>query len=163
MRALQGTTRVAFLGFFASHIIFSFLVDAQGIFGALFPILLQDFLVWYTDLFQDPLMGNAQELLWFQSLIALELVFQVPFFFVACNFLSNTTLESYPRWFRYACIAYGAHTATSMGPILTTLAISDYDSEMARYQIFSVYLPYLIFPLWILTLAVTTDEKAKVP
>jgi EXPERA (EXPanded EBP superfamily) len=161
MRALQGATRRAFLGFFASHIIFTVVMDGQAIDGAKqYPVMLQDFHAWYVAKFNDPLMGGIP--LWFQCFVVAELCLQLPYFFVACYFLSSTTLSHYPSWFRSSCIAYGAHTATIMIPILTTLASNANATDLERYVILAIYLPYLIFPLWILSIA-ANDADTQVP
>jgi hypothetical protein len=174
MRAFTGATRICFLAFFASHIVASLIIDAQAILPASFiPSVLQDLLSWYAKALNDPLMSRPQDLLWFQSLIACELVFQVPFFFVACYYLTtmrNTTgaerhrpkAVSYPESFRYACIAYGAHTSTTMAPILATLATNPTATVMEKAMILAVYLPYLIFPLWILRLATRSSVRRSI-
>ena len=167
MKALQGATRTALLGFFGSHIIFTLIIDAQALLPpSFFPAFLQDFLAWYAATLKDPLMSNPRELLWFQSLIACEMAFQLPFFFAAVFMIGSSSRTIYPDWFRSACIAYGAHTATTMAPILATLATNEKATVMERAVILSVYLPYLIFPLWILFIAAkssteTTKTKAN--
>jgi hypothetical protein len=178
MKALQGATRMAFLGFWASHIFFTIIIDGQVVLPQwLFPPLLRDLLAWYAALLNDPLMSNSSNnnstnsssdsssnsdsstgtggLLWFQALVTCELCFQLPFFIVAVRMLNNNKHNYYPNWFRHACIAYGAHTATTMAPILATL-ISNTEAATVpeRVIITALYLPYLIFPLWILLLAV---------
>jgi hypothetical protein len=154
MKAIQGFLRTVFLGFFASHIFASVLIDSQAILPPAFvPSALRRLLSWYAQILNDPLMTKPQEILWFRSLICCELLFQVPFFFVACYFLKNSSLTSYPETFRYACIAYGAHTATTMVPILATVATNQEASQLEKAVCLAVYLPYLIFPVWILLLA----------
>ena len=109
-------------------------------------------------------MGNAHNLLWFQSIVTLELLFQLPFFFVALYYLSDASDKSYPDSFRTACIAYGAHTATTMAPILATLVTNSNATMTERMAVTAVYLPYLVFPLWILWIAATTrrvEVKSK--
>lgn len=164
MKALRGATRLAFLGFFASHIAFTAIVDGQALAGSAYPRVLRDFLAWYVAVVNDPLMGNPPQ--WFQSLIVAEICFQLPFFFVACYHLSRTNgsqyTRRYPSWFRSACIAYGAHTATTMVPILTALATNVKATATERCVILLVYLPYLLFPLWILGIAVS-DDTVPVP
>jgi hypothetical protein len=159
MRPLVGATRLSFLGFFASHIIFTLIIDSQAIVPLEWiPVVLQDLLAFEVATFNDPLMGNARELLWFQSLVACELFFQLPYFFAAVFFFRGETARAYPDWFRSACIVYGAHTATTMAPILTTLATNEAASLQERALVTAMYLPYLIFPLWILWIAVTDDS-----
>ena len=94
MKALDGIHRLAFLGFFASHIAATLIIDIQGIAPATWvPTPLADLLAWYIDTLHDPLMSNAHALPWFQSLIGLELLFQLPFFVWAVHELSSTSKE----------------------------------------------------------------------
>lgn len=161
MKAIQGTSRLAFLGFFSSHIVFSFIIDGQAVFPkSLYPKALQDLLTWYATTLKDPLMSNASNILWFRSFVGCEMLFQVPFFFAACLQLSSPS-SFYPEWFRYACIAYGSHTATTMVPILATISTNTEATWMERALLLSVYAPYLIFPLWILQVAVTSSSSTK--
>jgi EXPERA (EXPanded EBP superfamily) len=159
MNSLKGTTKHAFLGFFASHIIFTLIVDGQAIFPSqIFPTPFKDLLSFYITNFNDPLMQHTP--IWFQSLIVMEYCLQLPYFFIACYYLSRT-LSRYPSWFRMACITYGAHTATTLIPILSCLATNTDASITQRCRIVAIYLPYLIFPLWIWYIAVTDEEKVK--
>ena len=167
MKALQNRTRQTLFGFCASHIVFTTLLDGQSIARHWYPPILQDASTWYVTTFHDPLMSAAPgELLWFQSLICCELLLQLPFFVCGCYFFGSgcwcwcdrTTTNHYPDWFRSYCIAYGAHTATTMVPILTTLVTTpDLMTTMQRSILLAFYLPYLFVPLWILYLAVTSD------
>ena len=121
MKALQGITRVTFFGFFLSHIIFTLLVDIQAILPDQYiPNFCHELLKFWTSLSYDPLMTNPKDVskLWFQSLIICELLFQIPFFIIAVYYLYDTTILRYPTWFGPFCISYGAHTATTLVPIL---------------------------------------------
>lgn len=160
MNSLQGITRLAFFGFFASHIVFTFIVDGQAIFPQhWYPKILQDLLAFHVSYFNDPLMKDPP--LWFHSMIYMEYLIQLPFFFVACYFLRSDNKLAYPSWFQTACITYGAHTATTLIPILVTLATNDAASPLERVCVSLVYLPYLIFPLWIWYIAASDNEKVK--
>ena len=144
MKVIEGASRVAFLAFFLSHIPITLFVDAQGLFGPHYPKLLTDLIAWYCGLFGDVLMKNAPsgEYAWFSSLIGCEILFQLPFFIVAartimtagkCNGSSTTNpsdggstpQESYPEWFRIACIVYGSHVSTTLVPILSCFVWSE--------------------------------------
>ena len=142
MKALQGGTRVAFLVFFASHIVFTLCVDLQAIAKPWYPRVLQDLVTVYAGTLSDPHMSEPFEL-WFQSIVFLEMICQLPFFFVAVHMFSNATRESYPRWFQMACIIYGSHTATTLVPILPTIWLRSNDEaplEM-RLLLVAIYLP----------------------
>lgn len=192
MKALQGTTRTIFLGFFASHVFATLCVDAQAIAPAAWvPQPLADLLEWYASNLNDPLMSRPRELPWFQSLICMEILFQLPFFFWAVSVLSSNRLGTfavvlqgvtantaacilvvelnfllsllsvcttklnteYSDAFRCACIAYGAHTSTTMAPIITSVAMSATNTNMEKLALFGVYGPYLALPFWIMCLA----------
>ena len=96
MKALEGITRTIFLGFFGSHILATLCVDVQAIAPAAWvPQPLTDLLVWYASSLKDPLMSKPAELPWFQSLICLELIFQLPFFFWAVVELTSNRKGTY--------------------------------------------------------------------
>ncbi|KAL7566171.1 hypothetical protein ACA910_011246 [Epithemia clementina (nom. ined.)] len=165
MKAITGVANTAFLGFFASHILATVVIDSQAVLpDAWIPQGLQNLLKWYATSFNDPLMGNAKNLLWFQSLVWLELLFQLPFFVWACSILlaqKTTAEETYPERFRYACIAYGGHASTSMVPILVALATNEGATVTERITILSVYIPYLIFPIILLWFAIADRHADK--
>ena len=94
---------------------------------------------------------------WFTSLVSIEILFQLPFFVYAVNSLLNNKFGPH---FRSLCIVYGASTATTLVPILASIA-SDTDTTASEKGIlFGFYLPYLIFPLW-LTIISVFDETAS--
>lgn len=162
MKALEEAQAMAFYGFFASHIVFTLLIDSQAILpSSMIPLPLQQLLAWYADLVRDPLMSNPHQYLWFQSLVVCEMIFQLPFFVVACHFIGSTHLTAYPDWFRSACIAYGAHTATTMVPIFATLLTNPHATGLERFLISLVYFPYLLFPVWILMIAITEQQPTS--
>ena len=95
MKALEGGTRTAFLGFFASHIVFTLLVDGQALFRAYYPPVLQKLLTTYVTTLQDPIMTEPFDL-WLQSMIVCEFLFQMPYFLIAVSLLSDPTLQTIP-------------------------------------------------------------------
>jgi uncharacterized membrane protein YhdT len=134
MKVIQGRFRTAFLIFFISHIPITILIDSQGALSPFFPQLLVNVVAWYSDVFGDVLMRRApsSDIVWFSSLIYCELIFQLPFFFVATNMLisypSNATSQTpmhYPGWFKTACLIYGSHVSTTLVPILATFITSE--------------------------------------
>jgi EXPERA (EXPanded EBP superfamily) len=169
MRALEGSAKALYLGFFASHIVFTLIVDVQAILPPSWvPDPLQSLLAFYAATFNDPLMQWPTPM-WFRSVVVCEMAFQLPFFFVACHQIarepnpssssSSKGLQYYPGWFRNACVAYGAHTATTLVPILTTLVSSPTNSPSEKVVLVSLYAPYLILPLGILYLACVSDDS----
>ena len=142
MKVIQGSSRIAFLLFFVSHIPITILIDGQGAFRSYYPQLLIDVVSWYCDLFGDVLMKDSSNknendndsLVWFSSMICCEILFQLPFFIVAVNMIMMTTHSSassckkvddvYPEWFRMSCIIYGSHVSTTLVPIISTFVLS---------------------------------------
>jgi EXPERA (EXPanded EBP superfamily) len=140
--------------------VFTLIVDGQVLFPKhWYPSILHDLLAFHISYFNDPLMKDPP--LWFRSMVFMEYLIQLPFFFVACYYLGNDNASVYPSWFQSACITYGAHTATTLIPILTALANNDAASPLERVCVFLVYLPYLIFPLWIWYIAAWDKQKIK--
>lgn len=176
MQALSSVWRQIYLGFFASHIVFTLVVDSQAIVPPHWiPSPCRALLAFYVSSFHDPLFqpdpsssssssSSASHLLWFQALVVCELLFQLPFFVLACRTLYQTPPpsssnengpSSYSDTFRVACIAYGAHTTTSLVPILFTLALGDHTATFhQRSMLLLLYAPYLILPLILLIHAI---------
>ena len=145
---------------------------------SLFPQVLVDLGNYEVETFNDPLMGNARNMLWFQCLVGMELLFQVPFFIAALYYIgrtntpsitnnntsttSDSSYECYPDGFRAACIAYGAHTSTGLIPILSTFWSPDYDGTTKQSIILTaLYFPYLAIPAWLLWVAATDDSTSS--
>ena len=98
--------RYAFLGYFASHIPITLLIDSQAaIDHRHFPEFAQALLDWHIRVNGDNLMGAPPS--WFRSVIWAELCLQLPFFFVAVKALYDRDEAA----FRIPFIVYGAHTA----------------------------------------------------
>ena len=136
--------------FFGSHIPITLFVDGQ----ALLPSYLYSWgpssmLQWYASWSKDILMTPGKHPLWFQSIIFFELVLQVPFFFWALHVLFSPPSTKEPKLFRPVAIAYGAHTATTLIPILATFLHYQEKgfTEFHRWQLVLIYLPYLLVPL----------------
>ncbi|CAB9496628.1 Sigma intracellular receptor 2 [Seminavis robusta] len=163
MKAFTGVSRLVLLGFFGSHIIFTLCLDCQAVLPeSLFPQALIDLGKYEVETFNDPLMGNARNLLWFQSMVCLELLFQLPYFFAALYYIGDASATSYPDGFRAACIAYGAHTSTTLIPILSTFWAADYNgTTQERVSLTAMYFPYLAIPAWLLWTAATDSSGAK--
>jgi hypothetical protein len=168
MKVIQGGLRMAFLFFFTSHIPISILIDGQGALASSYPRILTDVVRCYTDCFGDVLMRRAPSLdtIWFSSFIFCELLFQLPFFFMAIMILlkypshplrmthlpklnvlstevSSSSLskqETYPNWFRTMCLIYGSHVCTTLVPIVVTFMSSeDMSSVQKAMTISSTY------------------------
>ncbi|KAJ1724976.1 Transmembrane protein 97 [Coemansia erecta] len=136
-----------YFGYFVSHIPITLLVDVVPLFSSeripAFMLGLNRFL---TEQLSDPFMvigTTRSDMTWFRSLLACELVFQLPFFFYA----------AYAIWNRFPSrhaplLVYGAHVSTTMVPILGMLAFGDIDRTLnQRLMLAGLYLPYLLIPL----------------
>lgn len=187
MKVIHGRWRTAFLIFFITHIPITLLIDGQGAFGGgsaesssssssssftIYPSFIRQIVVWYTNVFGDVLMkGPPSSVPWFVSIICCELLFQVPFFFIAIDMiLKHPTAEAdddnehddddnkhYPGWFKTLCLLYGSHVTTTLIPILATFMTSSDMSTLQKIMTITIYSPYLIFPVAILFFAATDD------
>ena len=163
-----GAFELASWAFFASHVPITLLVDGQAVLPrALFAWGPRRALEWFLEWSRDPLMRVATAspaspaTAWFRAIVCAELALQVPFFAVALAALTGTFDEraappgrglSSPAWLRTAAVAYGAHVATTMIPILAQIALFEERNftERHRVALVAVYLPYLIMPLLVL-------------
>mmetsp|Transcript_43797 Transcript_43797/g.106212 ORF Transcript_43797/g.106212 Transcript_43797/m.106212 type:complete len:223 (+) Transcript_43797:3-671(+) len=211
MKVLQGRRwESSFLIFFISHIPITLLVDGQGALSRLYPNFLRSIVAWYTTVFGDVLMkasptmededqdnlttttASCPKNWWFKSIICCELLFQVPFFFVAIHIMrayskkneeneqkqrskskdltssssSSTTTtkdyDCYPGWFKTLCLLYGSHVSTTLVPILATFVMSTEMTPLQKLITVSIYSPYLIFPTALLYFAAKDDVLAAV-
>ena len=106
MKTLEGKTRTAFLFFFGSHIPATLCIDLQALFPNMYPTPLQNLLKFYTTTFNDKLMAAPYDT-WFRAIIAGELLFQLPFFFLMVHALLNTEKYNGKGWFKNLCLCYG--------------------------------------------------------
>ena len=129
------------------------LIDAQVIVPKAFvPMFARNALSWHITSNHDVLMANQPS--WLRGLIACELLFQLPFFFVAIKAIweRNNSIRGY-------LIAYGAHTATTLVPILQYIwEDRTFRNEFERMKLVAIYAPYLLVPLW-LTVSMIANEK----
>jgi len=159
-----GAFELASWAFFASHVPITLLVDAQAVLPrALYEWGPRRVLELYVGWSRDPLMRLPAQA-WFRSIICAELALQLPFFGVALLALRGAFDErspgparglSSPAWLRTLAVAYGAHVATTMVPILATFALHSERGPNAitpghRAALVAIYCPYLIMPLAVL-------------
>eukprot|EP00296_Roombia_truncata_P002382 JP438337.1.p2 GENE.JP438337.1~~JP438337.1.p2 ORF type:complete len:145 (-),score=25.36 JP438337.1:42-476(-) len=127
-------------------------VDAQGLVPMkYFPEQLQILGEYYVREFKDELMG--QRPVWFQSVIACELVLQLPFFFVAIY-----AFWKGKNWIRGPLIAYLAHVCTTLVPIVTTFVTSEHLSTTEMQTLLLVYGTWIVLPVWMLLLVLRTPQ-----
>lgn len=157
MMSLTGKTRYAFIAFFASHIPATLIIDSQAAFPGLHPQIFKDLLSWYTELFNDGLMKSPYET-WFRSIVFGELIFQLPFFFYALYGMFYPSKVDGKGLYRSLCMIYGAHTSTTLIPILACHAFNPDATLMQKAAVISIYLPYLVFPLWLTIICIFSND-----
>mmetsp|Transcript_18130 Transcript_18130/g.25807 ORF Transcript_18130/g.25807 Transcript_18130/m.25807 type:complete len:176 (+) Transcript_18130:92-619(+) len=156
---LTGVTRYVFSIFFASHIPITLFIDGQVIFPKNWvPKPCQDALEFYSRTFSDHLMTPPYDNIFFSSFVLCELLFQLPFFVVATYALVTSDKISGKGWFRSACMIYGAHTTTTLVPILASIVTEKATTGIQKMTLFLFYFPYLLFPLWLTIIAATTED-----
>lgn len=95
---------------------------------------------------------------WFKAFVALEVVGQLPFFFVA-----TYAFVTKKNWIRIPAIIYGSVVCTTMVPILWELAVHKARGYSAP-AIIAFYIPYLLVPLAItIFMTVTPEPFGKQP
>jgi hypothetical protein len=147
--AVPEYTRIVFLAYFLTHIPATLLIDAQVLLPArLVPRFAQSLLQWHISTNNDVLMANQPP--WLRIFVACELVFQLPFFFVASHAIWKRR-NDLNGWF----IAYGAHTATTLAPIAQYILEYPGLSVRDKCALVGIYAPYLVVPLWIVWVMLT--------
>ena len=102
--AISELARKVFLTYFVTHIPATMLIDAQVVLPPrVVPTFARNALRWHISTNNDVLMAHQPA--WLRSLVMCELVFQLPFFFVAISALRRRD-EGAKGWL----LAYGAHT-----------------------------------------------------
>jgi hypothetical protein len=95
--------------------------------------------------------------IWLQSFIAAEMIFQLPFFFFA-----TYALWRRKNWIRIPSIIYGAHTSTTVIPILSEIVFSKKNTPQEKYLLFGFYFPYFLVPfLLALTMSISANPFGK--
>jgi len=175
-------TRIAFLGFFLSHIPITIFLDAQAAASSFlssapwpfFPIPAGAVQVrkWYAETFRDHMMlmvddagAPAPAPSWFRVLIWGEVLFQLPFFFVAVAVLwqCGKRERREPPWFRSTCMIYGVHVSTTLMPCLAEIfdppsVVVPIPSWSERAVLAAFYLPYLFFPAYLVVIAMCHER-----
>ncbi|KAF9970707.1 hypothetical protein BGZ73_006549 [Actinomortierella ambigua] len=140
--------------YFVLHIPMTLLMDCVPIYpAALAPFLkpLIAFQDYYVNNYKDPFMGGIHQMTWFKTFVHMEGLVQVPIFIYAARCLYRNDRRAYLP----ICI-YCAHVVTTVIPCLTSLHFESVDrlpfevTEDQKLFLTSVYLPWLLFPLWML-------------
>ncbi|GAA5956337.1 hypothetical protein JCM8115_001690 [Rhodotorula mucilaginosa] len=158
-----------YLAFLAIHIPATLLVDVQALFCAerLSPAWLRTaFLFAARD---DPLLQNANAPMfaWFQSFIILEVLFQVPVFFLGVRGLWKRDPSIWPL-----LAIYGASSSTTTFACLATVLTMPGIKTEHLVKLLASYVPFFLVPLAMavdygmrltsLVRGTTNDVKAKV-
>ncbi|RCH96345.1 Transmembrane protein 97, partial [Rhizopus stolonifer] len=108
------------------------------------PQVLVDLLNFYKNTYKDPLMGSTEPMYWFLSFIAVEILIQLPFFFVACYGLLKDS-----KYIRLPLVVYGAHVSTTVLPTIVEVMLNPVHAldNKERWALFGFYFPYFILPL----------------
>lgn len=164
MKSMNETSRLIFLGFFLSHIPITLIMDGQAsLLNLPYPQAVTDMSVWYANTLNDPNFLNGYDL-WFQCYITTELYVQLPYFFIASYMLYK---RSYPEWFRVMSLIYAAQSITAIIPVLAEAWFNPNATLSERIVLVSVYLPYLLVPLWFLRVLLRDDfaptTKQRIP
>ncbi|KAJ2370471.1 Transmembrane protein 97 [Coemansia sp. RSA 2607] len=149
-----------YFGYFVSHIPITLLVDVVPLFPSeripSFMLGLNRFL---TQQLNDPFMvigTTRSDMTWFRSLLACELVFQLPFFFYAAYAIWNGSSRRHAP-----LLVYGTHVSTTMVPVLGMLAFGDIGRTFnQRLMLAGLYLPYLLIPLSMVIVSFKQCAKA---
>ncbi len=110
---------------------------------------------WYANEFKDHLANPSLAPVWFKSVLAAELLIQLPFFFVALY-----AWVTKANWIRLPTIAYGAHVATTLIPIVGDFLFAQggpvlFENTTQRLTLIAIYSPYFIIPLLLMWRALT--------
>jgi len=152
-----------YFSFFLVHIPATLLVDTQHLYPTwLFPPFFHSLQRTYLSMSNDPLLGsatgffgpNVEKPVWFNSFIALEVLFQVPVFFFGARALYKGSRAIY-----VLLLIYGASTFTTVLPCITTILHTPETTTAAigqkiisltfeqRVLLLSSYVPFAVVPL----------------
>ncbi|GAA5887404.1 hypothetical protein JCM16303_004272 [Sporobolomyces ruberrimus] len=133
-----------YLVFLAIHIPATLLVDAQALFFAerVSPLWLRAPFIFAAR--DDPLLQNATNPLfaWFQGYIILEVLFQLPTFFLGVQGLYRNSTTIYPL-----LALYGASSATTTYACLATVLTMPNISNEHLVKLLASYVPFFVVPL----------------
>ena len=111
----------------------------------------RSFLSWHITTNSDTLMRDTPP--WFVGIVWAELLLQVPFFIAALVAVVSSERMRLPT------IIYGAHTATTLVPILAHFWGDASLTLQQRATLIAIYCPYLIMPLAMLWRASTRAAR----
>eukprot|EP00117_Sycon_ciliatum_P046437 scpid77509/ scgid33259/ Transmembrane protein 97 len=141
--------------FFLVHIPITLLIDLQIFTTDFHPKPLVDYAKSWALENGEPFLSPAVAPMWFRTVVAMELLFQVPFFIIAVPAFYSQS----PRynWMRIPCIIYATQAITAILPILAEMLLIDYSKEEIGPKtpaqvsgLLVAYLPFLIVPVLLL-------------
>ncbi|KAJ1926702.1 Transmembrane protein 97 [Tieghemiomyces parasiticus] len=148
-RLLDRPLDLAFFIYFVVHIPTTIFIDSQILLpSAYVPAALNGLIRFWIDLSGDPFiqldgLGLVPGNVWFQTFVACELLIQLPFFFYAAFGLYRDA-----PGVRLPLGLYGAHVATTVLPILTSVWFGEPQlGGDQRLLLTAVYVPYFVVPL----------------
>ena len=151
------TFRTVVLVFLGTHIPATLMMDSQALLPpAIVPGFMKSLLDFHVRTNSDPLMADPPA--WFKSFILFELLFQLPFFFIGFKAFYERR-----NWIRIPGVVYGAHTATTLIPILAEILhpATVFPDEAARWGCSSYTSPTCSSrPRWRTRWAWTTSPSA---
>ena len=138
---------LVFVPYFALHIVITLIADIQGVLPAWvleqhYPQVLRQLVLDYTEQTQDETLTNPP--VWMQSMLWMEVVFQLPFFFVALY-----ALLARANWIRIPSIVYSAHVMTTVVPTVANILVQPI-SLSNKLQLAPLYLIFFVVPLLLL-------------
>ena len=140
---ISNLSRLVYIIYFVTHIPITICVDMQGLFPHIYPAKLTNMFSWYISTYNDPLMASPP--VWLRTFLILEAFVQLPFFFWAAYCLCQRL-----NVIRIPMVAYGAHVATTVAPILMEFIMDADLTKNEKATLVSFYSPYLVIPLMLL-------------
>mmetsp|Transcript_39657 Transcript_39657/g.55067 ORF Transcript_39657/g.55067 Transcript_39657/m.55067 type:complete len:169 (+) Transcript_39657:109-615(+) len=141
----MGAFNVLAVIWFMTHIPITLFMDSQIVLPrSAFPDAALQVGDWYVSMTHDPIVRAAPA--WARGLVWCELLLQLPFFFVAARAYAKGACP----WIRLPSVVYGAHTCTTLMPILMEIWYSPLvPSHRHRCILTGIYLPYVLVPMLI--------------
>mmetsp|Transcript_25253 Transcript_25253/g.86614 ORF Transcript_25253/g.86614 Transcript_25253/m.86614 type:complete len:494 (-) Transcript_25253:103-1584(-) len=139
---ISDASRRFYVCFFAVHVPMTLFVDAQAVLDQrLFPAPLRSVLAWHVQVNGDALMAKPPP--WFKAVVWAEVLLQLPFFCAAVKALCRRE----DAQLRPFALVYGAHTATTLLPILAHIFTDAGRTPLQRFALGGIYAPFLFVPL----------------
>ncbi|KAJ8042623.1 Sigma intracellular receptor 2 [Holothuria leucospilota] len=156
-----------FFIYFATHIPATLFINSQALLPlSIYPQSAIEAVDWYSLTYKDAMVRNGPA--WYKSSILIELLIQLPFFFVA----SYAFYKGGQRWIRIPVIIYSSHVTTTVYYMLAEWYFGDFgqdrefpgpESISERSIVSMFYLPYFIIPLIMLIFMLVSKDFKPLP